>query len=368
MEQWKTDSLHPTWCPKCFFSLYRDILRCCEPRSKIQAPVPHGHPTAELGGCAHPRPPRPMGTARDAQELPSGSCSAALGALRSRLGTLAPLPRPGVPVPEGSAVGRPRPPRAGRGGRAGARGEGGQRRGEWPGRDGLINSPRRGGGGRSRRSRRCRSAPAAARAESGPRTAPPPRRPAPTMTAETHLQGVEISAAQFFEIWHHYDSDGDSFPSGARGARGASPREAGGQHGCPPGAGPVPARSPGALRGRAGRGALGAARREGEPGRRLPCRRWRTEREFGGSGDGSRNSFCCRQWVHGREGATKLHPGAAAGAEEGRLGRLMFRPAFPSSSGKKSFLEQTPVSRFLCSLLPSHGSCACRTGQREILG
>lgn len=32
------------------------------------------------------------------------------------------------------------------------------------------------------------------------------------MTAETHLQGVEISAAQFFEIWHHYDSDGDSFP------------------------------------------------------------------------------------------------------------------------------------------------------------
>ncbi|KAI1243498.1 Calbindin, partial [Lamprotornis superbus] len=46
------------------------------------------------------------------------------------------------------------------------------------------------------------------------------------MTAETHLQGVEISAAQFFEIWHHYDSDGDSFPSGARGARGASPREA----------------------------------------------------------------------------------------------------------------------------------------------
>ncbi|XP_039570863.1 calbindin [Passer montanus] len=34
------------------------------------------------------------------------------------------------------------------------------------------------------------------------------------MTAETHLQGVEISAAQFFEIWHHYDSDGNGFMDG----------------------------------------------------------------------------------------------------------------------------------------------------------
>ncbi|NWU83100.1 CALB1 protein, partial [Onychorhynchus coronatus] len=34
------------------------------------------------------------------------------------------------------------------------------------------------------------------------------------MTAETHLQGVEISASQFFEIWHHYDSDGNGFMDG----------------------------------------------------------------------------------------------------------------------------------------------------------
>ncbi|NXD66196.1 CALB1 protein, partial [Eolophus roseicapillus] len=34
------------------------------------------------------------------------------------------------------------------------------------------------------------------------------------MTAETHLQGVEISAAQFFEIWHHYDSDGNGYMDG----------------------------------------------------------------------------------------------------------------------------------------------------------
>lgn len=31
------------------------------------------------------------------------------------------------------------------------------------------------------------------------------------MAVETYLQGAEVSAAQFFEIWHHYDSDGDSF-------------------------------------------------------------------------------------------------------------------------------------------------------------
>ncbi|KAL8181937.1 UNVERIFIED_CONTAM: hypothetical protein K2H54_035668 [Gekko kuhli] len=30
------------------------------------------------------------------------------------------------------------------------------------------------------------------------------------MAVETYLQGAEISASQFFEIWHHYDSDGDS--------------------------------------------------------------------------------------------------------------------------------------------------------------
>lgn len=251
----------------------------------------------------------------------------------------------------GAAVGRPRPPRAGRGGRAGARGEGGQRRGEWPGRDGLINSPRRDGGGRSRRSRRCRCAPAAVGGESGPRTAPPPRRPAPTMTAETHLQGVEISAAQFFEIWHHYDSDGDSFPSGAagaRGARGASPREAGGTAALParerPGPRPPPQPRSRPERGRCRERRGGAARREGAAGSETPLPALEN-----GASDGSRNSFCCsfRQWVHGREGATKLHPGAAAGTEEGRLGRLMFRPTFPSSSGKKSFLEQTPVPRFL---------------------
>ncbi|XP_072707308.1 calbindin isoform X2 [Ciconia boyciana] len=34
------------------------------------------------------------------------------------------------------------------------------------------------------------------------------------MTAETHLQGPEISAAQFFEIWHHYDSDGNGYMDG----------------------------------------------------------------------------------------------------------------------------------------------------------
>uniref|UniRef100_A0A674IPM8 Calbindin n=1 Tax=Terrapene triunguis TaxID=2587831 RepID=A0A674IPM8_9SAUR len=34
------------------------------------------------------------------------------------------------------------------------------------------------------------------------------------MAAETHLQGVEISAAQFFEIWNHYDSDGNGYLDG----------------------------------------------------------------------------------------------------------------------------------------------------------
>ncbi|KAM4028731.1 calbindin [Anomaloglossus baeobatrachus] len=32
--------------------------------------------------------------------------------------------------------------------------------------------------------------------------------------AETHLQGVEISATQFLEIWHHYDTDGNGFIEG----------------------------------------------------------------------------------------------------------------------------------------------------------
>lgn len=254
--------------------LYWDIPRCCNsgPSStwkphqtgKLRPPsVPtsHGH-ALHSKGCAG-TPERVVQSCFLCSGLPSRHphtppTSRGVGSrgLRRRA-------RPGL----GAGAGRPRPPLAGRGGRAGARGEGGQRRGEWPGRAGLINSPRRGGGGRSRRSHRCRSAPAAVRAQSGPRTAPPPRRPAPTMTAETHLQGVEISAAQFFEIWHHYDSDGDSFPSGAagaRGARGASPREAGGTAALParyrPGARPVPAarslgRSPGAVRGRSrGRG------------------------------------------------------------------------------------------------------------------
>ncbi|XP_040289235.1 calbindin [Bufo bufo] len=32
--------------------------------------------------------------------------------------------------------------------------------------------------------------------------------------AETHLQGVEISATQFLEIWRHYDTDGNGFIEG----------------------------------------------------------------------------------------------------------------------------------------------------------
>ncbi|XP_073535668.1 calbindin isoform X1 [Phyllobates terribilis] len=32
--------------------------------------------------------------------------------------------------------------------------------------------------------------------------------------AETHLQGVQISATQFLEIWHHYDKDGNGFIEG----------------------------------------------------------------------------------------------------------------------------------------------------------
>lgn len=106
---------------------------------------------------------------------------------------------------------------------------------------------------------------------------PPPRRPAPTMTAETHLQGVEISAAQFFEIWHHYDSDGDSFPSGAagaRGARGASPREAGGTAALParerPGPRPPPQPRSRRERGRCRERRRGAARREGAAGSETP--------------------------------------------------------------------------------------------------
>nr|XP_056710373.1 calbindin [Euleptes europaea] len=34
------------------------------------------------------------------------------------------------------------------------------------------------------------------------------------MAVETHLQGKEVSAAQFFEIWHHYDSDGSGYLDG----------------------------------------------------------------------------------------------------------------------------------------------------------
>ncbi|KAG8441851.1 hypothetical protein GDO86_010870 [Hymenochirus boettgeri] len=32
--------------------------------------------------------------------------------------------------------------------------------------------------------------------------------------AETHLQGVEISASQFLDIWRHYDTDGNGFIEG----------------------------------------------------------------------------------------------------------------------------------------------------------
>ncbi|XP_030072245.1 calbindin [Microcaecilia unicolor] len=32
--------------------------------------------------------------------------------------------------------------------------------------------------------------------------------------AETHLQGVEISASQFLEIWRHYDTDGNGYIEG----------------------------------------------------------------------------------------------------------------------------------------------------------
>ncbi|MGO1188899.1 UNVERIFIED_CONTAM: EF-hand domain-containing protein, partial [Salmonella sp. NW993] len=59
-------------------------------------------------------------------------------------------------------------------------------------------------------------APAAGRvstADSAP-SAPPSAPPSIIMTAESHLQGVEISAAQFFEIWHHYDSDGNGYMDG----------------------------------------------------------------------------------------------------------------------------------------------------------
>ncbi|XP_034981841.1 calbindin [Zootoca vivipara] len=34
------------------------------------------------------------------------------------------------------------------------------------------------------------------------------------MAAETYLQGVEISASQFFEIWRHYDADGNGYMDG----------------------------------------------------------------------------------------------------------------------------------------------------------
>uniref|UniRef100_A0A8C8RKU5 Calbindin n=1 Tax=Pelusios castaneus TaxID=367368 RepID=A0A8C8RKU5_9SAUR len=34
------------------------------------------------------------------------------------------------------------------------------------------------------------------------------------MAAETHLQSAEISAAQFFQIWQHYDSDGNGYLDG----------------------------------------------------------------------------------------------------------------------------------------------------------
>lgn len=232
------------------------------------------------------------------------------------------------------------------------------------------------------------AAPAAGRVSTAdsapPRPSAPLRAPhAPTMTAETHLQGVEISAAQFFEIWHHYDSDGDSFsPRGGRGAGGAR-GQARGRLGWDPTA-PRPKAAPAPLRARrpqprgaapepsgsgvgAGRGAQGAGppggnRRVGDvPGR---AEEWS---EFGGSGDRNRNSFCCRQWVHGREGATKLHPGAAAGSEEGRLGRLMFCPTFPSLlRERRVFLSKLQCPGSSCSQLPSHGSCTCFTRQREV--
>lgn len=47
---------------------------------------------------------------------------------------------------------------------------------------------------------------------------------------------MEISAAQFFEIWHHYDSDGDSFSlrgGGGAGEEGGEPRGAGRGAGSP---------------------------------------------------------------------------------------------------------------------------------------
>lgn len=190
------------------------------------------------------------------------------------------------------------------------------------------------------------------------------------MTAETHLQGVEISAAQFFEIWHHYDSDGDAFthpPSqGRRGAEGGQARGSPGPGGerprtaARPKAAPGPAPRP-AARSRQGLGSVGGwggAAGPGGSGRAGAEPAGAGERrEFGGSGDGHRNSFCCRQWVHGREGATKLHPGAAAGAEEGRLGRLTFRPAFLSSPGiGRVFWSQLQCPGSFGSLLPSGGS------------
>lgn len=311
MEQWKIDSVQSAWCPTCFFVLgHPTVLLTVLWR-------PGTFPSWKLDGltwrlCSSSHSPCLMGTLSfgEAPVIAPGWPSSVLfprglhpAPAPSSLWptfrgdgprglTRGECPRAGPSL--GAVGGRPRPPRAGRGGRAEARGEGGQRRGEWPGRPGPINSPRRGGGGRSRRSRRrrcrcCRAAPA----ESAPRTAPRPPRPQhdggdpPAGRGDLGRPVLRNLAPLRLRRWLLSPRGG----AGAGGRRGAGPREAGGTPPLPARKQPRPplrtrrpaasGRSPRAVRRwgrcRARRFGSRSAGRE-QAGRRRPWQRWRAER------------------------------------------------------------------------------------------
>lgn len=107
----------PHGAPSVFFSLYRDILRCCGPRSKIQAPVPHGRPRPSWAAALTlgPHVPRAQRGMRRISRAVRAELLSALGAPRSapshpshvegcRFPRAPPSGDPGPPAPGGEGA------------------------------------------------------------------------------------------------------------------------------------------------------------------------------------------------------------------------------------------------------------------------
>lgn len=358
----KADSLHATQCFMCFF-LHWDILQNSDtqdfPRWKpngwtscsptvlcISWALYHGEGSITTFLSARgPQTSTPHLALR-------GSCPGA-GMIGENSEPQPPAGDSGYPRPGREAAPRP----AEREGSAG---------GEWPCRASPINSPRRGGGGRSPRSRRRRSRRRRRRCRrSGrghsqhrgqrPHWAPPhPHHDggdAPAGRGDLGRPVLRDLAPLRLRRWLLSPSrvGGGRLEGGVRG-------EGWGSHHS---LAAIPQLARLGLRSgeKCGSSSAGRTRARDIPGSA------EERREFGGSGDRKRNSFRCRQWVHGWEGATKLHPGAAAGAEEGRLGRLTFCPTFSISSGKEEFSWAN--SSVLVPSLLSHSSGISLTRQRS---